>query len=130
MRQVGRNDEAIVIRRKLAEVLHARDLKSQNALKSLQINNEGTALEKAGDLPGALVRYREALALNPDHVGIRTNYAIALLRLAQWTEGLTELHRAVELDPNNSSLTVALQDALSKAPASLLPEWARSSAKR
>ncbi len=129
LRQAGRQEEAAAIRRKLAEVLRARDLKSQNALKALQINNEGSALEKAGDMPAALVRYREAVALNPDHAGIRTNYAIALLRLAQWTEGLTELHRAVELDPNNTNLTVVLQDAISKAPPNLVPEWARSNVK-
>ncbi len=129
LRQAGRQDEAAIIRRKLAEVLHARDLKSQNALKALQINNEGSALEKAGDIPAALARYREAVAMNPDHAGIRTNYALALLRLGQWTEGLTELHGAVELDPNNTNLTVVLQDALSKAPPNLLPEWARSNVK-
>ncbi len=57
-------------------------------------------------------KYREAVRLNPEHVGIRVNYAIALLRLGQWTEGLTELHEALRRDPGNASIKAALNEAL------------------
>jgi tetratricopeptide (TPR) repeat protein len=125
LRQAGRSEEAADIKRKLTEVLRKRDLDSQNAIKAFKLNNEGAALEKAGNLPEAMERYRQATVLNPTHAGIRTNYAIALLRLGQWTEGLTELHNALERDPNNTQLKAAWQDALSQAPPNLVPAWAK-----
>ena len=125
LRQAGRSEEAADIKRKLTELLRQRDLQRQNAIKAFKLNNEGAALEKAGNLAEALERYRQAAALNPSHVGIRTNYAIALLRLGRWTEGLTELHNALERDPNNPQLKAAWQDALSQAPPNLVPAWAK-----
>ncbi len=125
LRQVGRSEEANEIKRKLADLLHKRDEESQNAMKALKINNEGAALEKAGNLREALEHYRQATALNPSHVGIRVNYAIALLRLGQWTQGLTELHEALQRDPNNGQIKAALQDALSQAPPGTVPDALR-----
>lgn len=130
LRQVGRLDDASAMKTKLTEMLRDRDVKSQNGIKALKVNNEGAALEKVGQLPEALVRYREAVELDPDHAGIRTNYAIALLRLGQWTEGLTELHAALMRDPNNADLKRAMQDALSKAPPALVPEWGKNQSAR
>ncbi|MFL6463255.1 MAG: tetratricopeptide repeat protein [Bryobacteraceae bacterium] len=125
LRQTGHSEEAADMKRKLTETLRKRDLQSQNAIKAFKLNNEGAALEKAGNLPEALERYRQASALNPAHAGIRTNYAIALLRLGRWAEGLTELHNALERDPNNPQLRAAWQDALSQAPPNLIPAWAK-----
>jgi len=64
-------------------VLKEIDRESQAAFKALQLNNEGAAIEKKGDRPGALEKYRAAVALDPTHVGIRMNFAVALLRLGQ-----------------------------------------------
>src|SRR5581483_1776387 len=94
---------------------------NQNAVAAIKINNEGASLEKAGNMPAAVEKYREALNLYPDHVGIRVNYAIALLRTGEWTEGLNQLHEAGLRDPANAKIKAALQDALSQAPPHLVP---------
>lgn len=124
LRRTGKTAEADKIKAQLAEILRKRDQFSQNALKAIRINNDGSALEKSGDLRAALEKYREALQLYPEHVGIRVNYAVALLRLGQWTEGLDELHEALNRDPNNAQIKAALEDALAQAPRNLLPGWA------
>jgi tetratricopeptide (TPR) repeat protein len=116
LRQDGKPEEANLIRQKLAELLRKRDQINQNALAAVRLNNEGANLEKSGDLRGALEKYRQALNLNPEHVGIRVNYAVALLRLGQWTEGLTELREALRRDPGNTKIQAALKDALAQAP--------------
>jgi predicted Zn-dependent protease len=123
LRQDGKPAEADSIRQKLAELLQKKDQISQNALAAVRINNEGAALEKKGDLRGALEKYRKALDLNPDHVGIRVNYAVALLRLGQWTDGLTQLHEALRRDPGNAQIQAALKDALAQAPPGAVPKW-------
>lgn len=124
--RLGRADEASQTRRKLSEVIRRRDHDSQNALSALRLNNEAAELEKAGKLTDALDLYKQAVALNGKHAGMRTNYAVALLRLGRWRQGLEELHTAQELDPDNMQIERALTDAISQAPASELPDWARS----
>lgn len=126
LRQAGRQDEAARVKHELAAALLARDQRSQINLKALKLNNEGADLERAGHLPQAVERYQEALNLEPDHNGIRVNYAAALLRLGRWTEGLTELHEAAERDPENRDVQVALRDALAQAPQALFPGWAKA----
>ncbi|HEY7302608.1 MAG TPA: tetratricopeptide repeat protein [Bryobacteraceae bacterium] len=123
LRQDGQSKEASSIRQKLAELLQKKDQERQNALAAVRVNNEGANLEKAGDLRGAVQKYREALNLNPEHVGIRVNYAVALLRLAQWTEGLTQLHEALRRDPGNAQIQAAMKDALAQAPPESVPKW-------
>ena len=125
LRQTGRTSEATEIRRQLAEVLRKRDKGSQSALQALKLNNDGVELEKAGRLAQAAEKYREAVSLNPDHVGTRVNYAVALLRLGRWTDGLTELHEALERDPDNKQIQLAWKDALSQAPKDAIPAWGR-----
>jgi len=124
--RLGRADEAAQIRRKLSEVIRRRDHDSQNALSALRLNNQAAELETAGKLTDALDLYKQAVALNGKHAGMRTNYAIALLRVGRWRQGLEELHTAQELDPDNTQIETALRDAIAQAPASELPDWARS----
>lgn len=123
LRREGRAAEADQIRQKLSDLLHARDERNQKALEAVKLNNQGAALEKSGDLPAAVEKYKAALALNPDHNGIRVNYAIALLRQGQWTDGLNLLHEASQREPNNPKFQLALKDALSQAPPGLIPVW-------
>jgi tetratricopeptide (TPR) repeat protein len=123
LRQDGKTEEAAKIRQELAQLLRDQDKANQNALAAARVNNEGAALEKSGDLRSAVEKYREAVNLNPNHVGMRVNYAIALLRLGQWTEGLNQLHDALKMDPHNAKLQAAMRDALSQAPAALVPDW-------
>lgn len=124
LRQAGKTEEAQSIKQKLAGLLREKDRANQNQLRAVKLNNEGAAQQKAGELGSALEKYREAVALYPSHVGIRLNYAVALLRLGQWTEGLNEMHEALERDPGNAQIRAALQDALHQAPAATVPQWA------
>jgi len=73
-------------------------------------------LEKAGNLRGAVEKYRAALELCPDHEGFRVNFAISLLRSGQWNQGIAELREAVRRDPDNNTVKAALDDALRQAP--------------
>jgi tetratricopeptide (TPR) repeat protein len=116
LREEGRLEEAAQVRKRLAELLRKRDTASQNALIAIQLNNDGANLEKAGNLRGALEKYRAALELYPEHTGIRVNFGAVLLRLGQWNQGIAELREAVRRDPANSTAKAALDSALAKAP--------------
>lgn len=126
LRQAGRSEDAARIKSELAAALRKRDQKSQANLNALKLNNQGADLERAGNLPAAVEKYRQALDLQPDHNGIRVNFATALLRLGRWSEGLTELHEASQREPDNRDIQIALKDALSQAPRALLPDWAKA----
>ncbi len=117
LRQDGQMERARQIKQKLLEVLRARDLNTQNQLNAARSNNDGVALEKAGDLRGALEKYRAAVALDPQHVELRVNLAVALLKLGQWKEGLTQLREARRQAPNDPVLKAAWDDAIAQAPA-------------
>jgi len=123
LRKEGKITEANKIRAQLAELLRQRDEAMQKSVTAIKLNNEGASLQKSGNLQGALDKYREASRLDPNHVGIRVNYAVALLRLGQWTGGLNELHEALRRDPGNDQIRLALKDALSQAPPALVPKW-------
>jgi protein O-GlcNAc transferase len=116
LRQDGQVEEAAKVKAMLAAALREIDRESQAAFTALKLNNEGAALEKSGDLRGALEKYRTAVALDPTHAGIRLNFGVALLRLGQWKEGLAELREAVRRDPDNTLAKAALNDALEQAP--------------
>jgi tetratricopeptide (TPR) repeat protein len=123
LRQSGDTEGADRLKQRLAELLRDRDRINQNKLEAVRLNNDGAALEKSGDLQGALAKYRDAAQLDPSHAGIRTNYGVALLRLGKWSEGLDELHQAWQLDPHNEQIQAALKDALAQAPDGTLPSW-------
>src|SRR5207244_4722774 len=112
LREDGQLEQARQVKEKLAELLRKRDKASENALTAVQLNNQGTALEKAGHLREALEKYRAALDIYPDHVGIRVNVAAALLRLGQRSQGISELREALRRDPGNSAVKDALDHAL------------------
>ncbi|HYI93042.1 MAG TPA: tetratricopeptide repeat protein, partial [Bryobacteraceae bacterium] len=117
LREIGQTDRADQVKTQLAEIFRKRDRASEHALSAVKLNNEGSELEKAGNLAGAAEKYRAALQLNPGHAGIRVNYAIALLRLGKWELGLKELRESVRQDPSNEKFRRALEDALKQAPA-------------
>jgi tetratricopeptide (TPR) repeat protein len=123
LRKDGKDAEANQVRADLAKQLRDRDTAMQNAVAAVKLNNQGAELEKQGDLNGALAKYKEALNLNPDHVGVRINYAVALLRTGQWTDGLNQMHEALKRDPGNQQLQTAFKDAISQAPPNLVPKW-------
>jgi tetratricopeptide (TPR) repeat protein len=123
LRLNGKNAEAEDIRRKLSDLLRKRDEANQNAVLAVALNNEGATLQKAGDLAGALEKYRAAVQLAPQNIPMRVNFAVALLRLGQWTDGLNQLHAALLKDPANGSIQEALKEALAQAPAGTVPDW-------
>jgi tetratricopeptide (TPR) repeat protein len=122
-RQDGNLEVAEKVRTKLAEVLVKLNESFQNELNATELNNEGARLERAGDLPNALEKYRAAVKLFPPSVPMRVNYAALLLRLRRWTDGLNELHGALQMDPFNEKIKAALQTALTQAPAGTIPHW-------
>ncbi len=123
LRKDGKTAEADEIRAQLAKLLRDRDTAMQNAVTAVRLNNEGAQLEKQGNLQAALDKYRRAVQLDPDHVGLRVNFAVALLRLGQWTEGLNQMHEALRRDPGNAQIRAALKDALAQAPPNSIPKW-------
>jgi tetratricopeptide (TPR) repeat protein len=122
-RRDGKLEEAEQVRKKLAEVLVKLNEASQNDLAAKELGYEGTRLEQAGDLRGAVERYRAAVKLLPASVPLRANYAALLLRSGQWTDGLNELHAVLQMDPFNEKIKAALQTALKQAPPGTAPRW-------
>lgn len=125
LRRQGRTREADEIKSKLATLLRSRDENNQKAQSAVNFNNEGVQLEKAGELHEALNKYRAAVELAPQNVPMRVNYAVALLRMGQWTPGLNELHAALLMDPGNSKIQEALRQAIAQAPAGTAPDWSK-----
>jgi protein O-GlcNAc transferase len=117
LRKNGQKDDADAVKRRLAETIRNKDQADQKLVAAVEINNKGSELEKSGDVRGALERYRAALAMYPEHVGIRTNLAVALLKLGKWDEGIREMREALRRDPSNVDLKKALDDALAQAKA-------------
>ncbi len=116
LRRDGQVEAANAIRKKLAELLRKIDTESQNAFTALRLNNEGAELEKAGNLPGALEKYRAAVALDPEHTGFRTNLGAALLRLGRWDEGVAELKEVLRREPDNAKVKAALKAVQAARP--------------
>jgi tetratricopeptide (TPR) repeat protein len=116
LRDDGQLEQAGLVKRKLAELLRERDKADQNRLTAIRLNNEGAALEKAGNLRGALEKYQAALALDPSHVGIRVNVAAALFHLGQSGPAIAQFREALRRDPGNATVKAALAEALAHAP--------------
>lgn len=125
LRAEGRTKEADDIKDRLSELLRKRDELNEKAVAAADLNNEGASLQKSGDLQGALKKYEAAVVLAPENVPMRVNYAVALLRLGQWTNGLNELHQALLLNPADVKIQQALKQALAQAPVGTVPDWNR-----
>jgi Flp pilus assembly protein TadD len=121
LRKNGQTAQADAVGRQLAEVIRERDSNDQNLMKAMEANDRGTAMDKSGDVRGAIEKYRAALALQPDNAGIRANLAIALLKDGQWDEGLSQLREALKRDPHNPNFQRAFEDALEQAKAHGIP---------
>ena len=117
LRKDGQTGEADAVKQRLSGLLRNKDHADQKLVAALELNNKGSELEKGGDIRGALDRYRTALEMYPDHVGIRTNFAVALLKLGKWDEGIAQMREALRRDPGNTNLQKGLEDALSQAKA-------------
>jgi tetratricopeptide (TPR) repeat protein len=81
----------------------------QNALaatftpeQAAQLNkllDDGRALLKNSDVPGALEKFKAAKVLAPDSAVVLVNYGFALGRLGQYDEAIESLKTAVKLQP-------------------------------
>jgi protein O-GlcNAc transferase len=117
LRQDGQLERAEAAKKKLAELIRDRDEGDQKLVAAIEMNNRGAELEKAGDVRGALEKYRAAMELLPGHAGIRVNLAVALLKLGNWEEGVSQMRQALRRDPSNTQVQKALEDALAQAKA-------------
>jgi tetratricopeptide (TPR) repeat protein len=70
--------------------------------KRLDYLNEGLALERQGDLEGALTSYRLAYRDNPQDARVLLNMAIAFTKTQQPEDAIRHYKRALELDPSQS----------------------------
>jgi tetratricopeptide (TPR) repeat protein len=84
------------------------DERGESDVEAARVNREGLALEAAGDLPAALERYRTAVALSPYATVLRRNLALAYCRLARWDEGIAELKKVLDADPDDQDALKAL----------------------
>ena len=73
-----------------------------------------TALERSGDIKGALSAYRELIAIKPDSYNGHLGLGVLLLKRggSEGEEGLKELERALQINPNLYEARVTLGRAL------------------
>jgi len=116
LRDEGQEEQALTVKGRLAQIIRDKDAKLQDKLNANRLNNEGVKLQKDGDLPGALERYRAAHELQPENDIFRFNFAVTLLRVGQWKQGLVELHACLAKEPDNPKLKSVWDDALRQAP--------------
>ncbi len=69
------------------------------APRRLDYLNEGLALERQGDLEGAVTSYQLALRDQPHNVRILQDIAIALSKTGRIEEAIRHYRRALELEP-------------------------------
>jgi tetratricopeptide (TPR) repeat protein len=107
-RRDGQEDEAKRVDEQLAKMLGARNKVAATGMAIGNLNDEGMALEKAGDVRGALEKYRAALEIDPSDEVLRLNFGLALCRLGRWQQGAAELQEVLRLDPNNAQAAQGL----------------------
>jgi tetratricopeptide (TPR) repeat protein len=80
-----------------------------------ELCNQADQLKEEGKLEEAVVKYQEALGLEPDHVLGHLALSVLLTKLARYEEAIKHAYRATELEPNEafgfSSLSITLQKA-------------------
>jgi len=116
LRADGQMSAANEVKARLVEVLRERDKNTQNQLSAARLNKAGAEMEKSNDVKGAVEKYRQALQLDAESVGIRVNLATALLRLGEWNEGLSQLAEAMRQQPGDAALQALWDKAVRQAP--------------
>jgi Flp pilus assembly protein TadD len=66
-----------------------------------EMYDEAVQLKEKGDLPGAIARLKEILAVSPDHVLAHSALAVNLQRAGQFDEAIGHAVRVTELEPDD-----------------------------
>jgi tetratricopeptide (TPR) repeat protein len=69
------------------------------------VNAKGAELERVGKLVDAALKYRVAVAMQPDQARFRSNLATAQARLGHWDEALAQARAGLRLLPGDVTLT-------------------------
>ena len=117
LRASGQGAKADAVARKLADMVQSSNRSSDNAAEIAKLTNEGVELEKRGEVGTAILRYRQALELDPLVNPVRRNLGLALCRTGRYDEGIAELREILRSDPNDAATTEALYIALDQAAA-------------
>ena len=117
LQKAGEKEESKACEQELSTKIKTGLETEANELTATQANNAGVELEKAGNLPGALEKYRDAVRQNPTQTVFRRNLALALCRLGRWSEGVAELQEVLKQNPDDAEATKALYIALENARA-------------
>jgi len=117
LRANGQAVESDAVIGKLAGQVKSSGSASEQLLQTRQLNDEGVALEKSGQIAAAVEKYKAALNIDPLLAPIRRNLGLALCRLSRWDEGIAELRETLRLYPDDAETTRALYIALDQAAA-------------
>lgn len=117
LQKAGRTEEAERCHQKLSAMIQTELTVSGHMRDATAANNEGVELEKTGNLVAALEKYRAAVELDPSQTVFRRNLALALCRLGRWEDGIAELRKVLEANPEDVEATKALYIALENARA-------------
>jgi tetratricopeptide (TPR) repeat protein len=112
LQKAGKAEEAKACEHELSAKIRMGLATAGNELTATQANNAGVELEKAGNLAGALEKYRVAVSLDSTQTVFRRNAALALCRLGRWDEGIVELQEVLKENPDDAEATKALYIAL------------------
>jgi tetratricopeptide (TPR) repeat protein len=115
LRIAGQTIEAEDVAARMRKLRSRTEQADKNAFEGSRFNNEGIALERAGNLPLAIQRYASALELDPLNTVFRRNLALALCRTGRWSEGTEELKEVLRLDPGDQEAAKALYIAMERA---------------
>lgn len=118
---VGKN-EALELRgysdQALAQAEWAAAFVGPSAKQQLFLASE---LEERGDLDGAFLRYRQAVAMEPDNAGAHAAFARFLLRTNRTEPAISHLKRAYRLDPLERGVANLLTDLGEPLPRTTAP---------
>ncbi len=126
----GRIDDAITTYRRILQ-LEPNNLNYHQKLISLLAQHGRTdemlrervsaaeAFLRLGYPDRAIEQFEQALVAAPGNIGLRQNYALALIRAGRVNQGIGELQRILQTDPNNTLALARWQIALCTGAGSL-----------
>jgi len=98
----GRLDMAADLQSQIAEETEfAEDWKTTGDLYYEQMADELQPQRRSRIADQAVGAYREVLLLNPDNLDVRTDMATAYLNTGNPMQGVTEIKKVLEMDPNH-----------------------------